>query len=192
MISLEILQQFGTTIVSKLHINGILMKVDFNLLPDHSRIWIYQSNRPLSPEEKVKIHEMAADFIAEWTAHGNELKAGAGIFYDHFLVLSVNERVTGVSGCSIDASVRFIRQLENLLDIELTDRSKIACLEQDTVRLTNLQNIKNQIANQQIMPDTLIFNNLVQTKGALKDQWLVPAGDSWMKKYFNIKTEKEA
>ena len=192
MISEEILQQYGVTIVSKLHINGILMKVDFNLLPDHSRIWIYQSNRPFLPEEKAKINEMATDFIAEWTAHGNELKAGSGIFYDHFLILSVNERVTGVSGCSIDASIRFIRQLESLFGIELTDRSKIAYLEQHSVRFTNLQNIKNQIANQHITPDTLIFNNLVQTKGALKDQWLIPAGDSWMKKYFNIKTEKKA
>jgi hypothetical protein len=41
---------------------GFTMKVDFNLLPDHSRIWIYQSNRPFSPEKK-KIREMAADFI---------------------------------------------------------------------------------------------------------------------------------
>lgn len=168
------------------------MKIDFNLLPDHSRIWIYQSNRPFSPDEKDKIHKMAADFVTEWTAHGNELKAGAGIFYDHFLILSVNERTSCVSGCSIDASVRFIRQLENLFGVALTDRSKIAFMEQKVVRITDLQNLKNEIVNQHITPDTLIFNNLVQTKGALKDQWLVPAGDSWMKKYFNIKTEKEA
>jgi hypothetical protein len=192
MISEAILQQFRAYNVSKLRINGYTMKVDFDLLPDHSRIWIYQSDRTFTLGDKKIIREMTEEFITEWTAHGNALKAGSTVLYDHFLILSVNESVSGVSGCSIDASTRFIRQLENLLQMNLTDRAKIAYMKQDKVRLTDLGNIKNEIANQQITADTLIFNNLVETKGALKNQWLIPAGNSWMEKYFRIKTDKEA
>jgi hypothetical protein len=168
------------------------MKVDFELLPDHSRIWIYQSDRPFSPGDKKIIRELAEEFLTEWTAHGNALKAGFTVLYDYFLILSVNEEVNGASGCSIDASTRFIRQIESLLLVKLTDRSKIACIKQNEVRLVDLRNIKNEIANRQISVDTLIFNNLVETKGALKDQWLIPAGDSWMKRHFKIKTNKDS
>ncbi|MBR9999039.1 MAG: hypothetical protein KFF73_08710 [Cyclobacteriaceae bacterium] len=166
------------------------MKVDFDLLPGYSRIWIYQSDRPFTPQETELVGELSDEFLTEWTAHGHELKAAARILYDHFLILSVNEKINGVSGCSIDASVRFIREIESRLNIVLTDRSKIAFLKHGDVRMTDLRSIKNEIENQSITRDTLIFNNLVQTKGALKDQWLVPAGESWMKKYFNINTGK--
>lgn len=168
------------------------MKVDFNLLPDYARVWIYQAGRPFTPEEKRIIEELSGRFLTEWTAHGNELKAGSSIRHDRFLILAVNEKANGVSGCSIDASVHFIRSLEAQLNISLTDRSKIAWMADQEVKLTDLKNLKDEIANERITKDTLIFNNLVQTKGALKNQWLIPAGDSWMSKYFNIKKEKEA
>ena len=168
------------------------MKVDFNLLPDYARIWIYQADRPFTPEEKKIIGEWSESFLTEWTAHGNALKAGSAIFHDHFLVIAVNEKVNGVSGCSIDASLHFIRSVEAQLDISLTDRSKIAWMADEEVRITDLKSLKDEIAYRRITPDTLIFNNLVQTKGALSNQWLIPAGDSWMSKYFNTKKEKEA
>ncbi len=166
------------------------MKVEFDHLPDNSRIWIYQSDRPFSADEKDLIQQMAENFVTQWTAHGKDLKAGARVFYNQFLVLSVNEKINGASGCSIDASVRFIREIENLFHISLTDRSKIAYLKNEKVTLTEFPRIKKEIENQTITRDTLIFNNLVQTKGALKDQWLIPARDSWMKKYLKISTEK--
>jgi hypothetical protein len=166
------------------------MKVEFDHLPDKSRIWIYQCDRPFSPDEKDLIQQMAENFVTQWTAHGKDLKAGARVFYNQFLILSVNEKINGASGCSIDASVRFIREIENMFHVILTDRSKIAYLKDEKVTLTEFPRIKKEIENQTITGDTLIFNNLVQTKGALKDQWLIPARDSWMKKYLKISTGK--
>ncbi len=162
------------------------MKDHFEELPDYSRIWVYQANRQLSEKEVDEILKEAQRFVVEWTAHGKGLRAGAKIGYRQFLILSVNEDHNGASGCSIDASVRFIRQLEQKYDIRLLDRSGVAYLSPGKkVRLSPLKEIKNQIDKQVITPDTLIFNNLVKTKGELQDQWLMRAIDSWMKKYFN-------
>jgi hypothetical protein len=166
------------------------MKVEFEYLPDNSRIWIYQSDRPFTPDEKNHIQQMGEIFVTQWTAHGKDLKAGATILHNHFLVLSVNEKLNGTSGCSIDASVRFIREIENRFHVILTDRSKIAYMKDGKIKLTAFPRIKKEIENQTITGDTLIFNNLVQTKGALKDQWLIPARDSWMKRYLKTSTEK--
>jgi len=166
------------------------MKVDFDYLPDNSRIWIYQSDKPFAPDQERLIQQMAEDFVTQWTAHGNHLMAGASVFYHQFLVLSVNENDHGASGCSIDASVKFIREIEHKFKVILTDRSKIAYMRNGEIALTEFPKIKKDIENQTITNDTLIFNNLVQTKGALKDQWLIPARDSWMKRYLTTSMEK--
>jgi hypothetical protein len=158
----------------------------FDNLPEYSRIWIYQSDRPLSQNERMRILQDAEKFAIDWTAHGKNLTAGSEILYDRFLILSVNEKVNGASGCSIDASVRFIRYLEEKYGLDLLKRSKVAfCSGDNTVETCDLKDIKMKIERQEITPDTLIFNNLVSTKGELKEQWLIPARNSWMKKYFN-------
>ena len=162
------------------------MTYTFDELPDYSRIWIYQSDRKLTNKEIDLVRAMADNFVVEWVAHGKDLYAGAEIMYNHFLILSVNEKVNGASGCSIDASVRFIKEIENALEIKFLDRSKVAYLEGNEVKLIELAKVKEKIDNKTIKPDTLIFNNLVQLKGALKDQWLVPVKESWMKKYLTI------
>ena len=46
------------------------MLVDFENLPEDSRIWIYQANRKLSGEEVEMINEKAKAFLVNWTAHG--------------------------------------------------------------------------------------------------------------------------
>ena len=52
------------------------MLVDFNTLPDDSRIWIYQANRTLTEDEVSEIETKLSKFIQEWTAHGANLNAG--------------------------------------------------------------------------------------------------------------------
>ena len=106
------------------------------------------------------------------------------IFYDQFLILAVDENINGASGCSIDKSTKFINTIENEFNISLLNRSHIAYLEGHEVRIITLADIKNQIDVQAITKDTLIFNNLVGRKRDLKEDWLIPAKDSWMKKYF--------
>ncbi len=162
------------------------MTYTFDELPDNSRIWIFQSNRKLMNEEIDLIQVMVDKFVVEWSAHGKDLHAGAKIMYNYFLILAVNEKVNDASGCSIDASVRFIKEIEIALNIEFLDRSNVAYLEGDEVKLLERAKVKEKIDNRTISPDTLIFNNLVQLKGALKDQWLIPARESWMKKYLII------
>jgi hypothetical protein len=159
------------------------MRIDFNFLPESARIWIYQSSRKLTPGEAEAIQQMADNFVMEWTAHGSGLNAGSTILHDFFLILAVDEKFKGASGCSIDASVRFIRQLENRFNINFMDRSKIAYFKDEVIELVDMKSIKNEIDTKTITEDTLIFDNLVQTKGELKKQWLVPARESWMKKY---------
>lgn len=87
------------------------MYIPFNQLPTHARIWIYQSDRALTDSEVDALKPVLTQFVTEWTSHGQTLQASAEIFHNRFLVIANDEDVNSPSGCSIDASVRFVKQL---------------------------------------------------------------------------------
>jgi hypothetical protein len=159
------------------------MNKTFDILPHSSRIWIYQSNRKFTNAEEADIYQKAEKFVNSWNAHGNDLMAGATIMHSQFIILSVNEDRNGASGCSIDKSVRFIRELERMYTISLLDRSKFAFLKDEEIYVAAITELKKKIDEGTITKETLIFNNLVEKKGDLADKWIIPAGNSWLKKY---------
>ena len=91
------------------------MYIPFEDLPGESRIWIYQSNRKFSEEEFSEIETDLKAFVEEWAAHGTSLEASFLLKYNRFIILAVNQDVQAATGCSIDSSVRFIKQIEKTL-----------------------------------------------------------------------------
>lgn len=165
------------------------MFVAFDELPGDSRIWIYQGDRNFNDHECREIMEKGEAFVDAWTAHNKTLKASIQIFYHRFLILGVDQSLNEASGCSIDSSVKFFKDLENYLSkqygpITFFDRTRIAFLKHDDIESIHFKNIKDEIAKGTIAADTFTFDNLVNQKRQLDDQWLVPAGDSWLAKYF--------
>src|SRR3546814_19240373 len=70
---------------------------------DNSRVWIFQSNRELSPDEIKWAFPKLQGFISEWQAHGQALAAKVEIRYNRFIVVMVDETNSAASGCSIDS-----------------------------------------------------------------------------------------
>ncbi|WP_083326223.1 hypothetical protein [Hymenobacter coccineus] len=102
------------------------MNVPFADLPATARVWIYQANRPLTEVELAAVGPHLAQFATAWTSHGAALCAAAEFRHSQFLVIGLDEAVAGASGCSIDASVRFVHELENALSISLLDKAYLA------------------------------------------------------------------
>ncbi len=96
------------------------MHVPFEKLPGHSRLWIYQANRPLTADEKEYLTQGLKDLCDQWSAHGVPLRTSFALPFDRFVVLAVDE---GASGCSIDSSVRFLKGLQEKLGIDFFDRT---------------------------------------------------------------------
>jgi hypothetical protein len=124
---------------------------------------------------------MLKDFVDNWQSHGAPVKGYGNIFFGQFIVLMADERATGVSGCSTDSSVRLIKQIEEIFNMNMFDRQLLAFLVKDKVQLLPLAQLQYGIDNQFISPETLYFNNLVQTKEELEQKWIVPVKDSWLK-----------
>lgn len=156
------------------------MNTNNNIAPD-SRVWVYQSNRELTASETETLKKAALNFVAGWTAHEMPLDAGAEIFYNRFLVLMVDEKQAGASGCSIDKSVKFIKEAEANLGITLMDRMNLAYKEGDKVLSCSKAEFEQLMLSGKINDETIVFNNLVGTKAELDTNWEIPLANSWHK-----------
>ena len=160
------------------------MLVPFETLPDHARIWIYQSNRTLSELEYVSISESIAEFLAQWKAHGQDLVAGFQMPYHRFIVIGLDSEQAAASGCSIDAQVHLIQSLEQQYDITLLDRMNVSFKSGEYIAYKPLKDFKKMVKDKSVTALTIVFNNLVNTKIEFDTSWEVPAQDSWHKHMF--------
>ncbi len=160
------------------------MIVEFKDLPETARVWIYQANRTLEEEQIDKLATNATTFCQQWEAHSTPLKSAFKILHSKFLVLAVDEGYNMASGCSIDSSVRFVKQAEQQLGVNFFDRTQVAFLIDENVYTTGLHTIKDEISSGKIAPETLTFNLQAQNVAEFQKKWLVPVQESWMKKYF--------
>lgn len=157
---------------------------EFEALPKTSRVWIYQADRSLTAEEIESMAEHATTFCEQWAAHGASLESSFQILHNRFLVLAVNENVNLPSGCSIDASVNFVRNMEQNFNINFLDRTKVAFVANNEVFVAPLSDLKSSVAAGKITPSTITFNNLVADIGEFEEGWQTEAGNSWLKRYF--------
>lgn len=160
------------------------MYVPFDTLPDESRIWIYQSNRKFSDDEVAEAEKQLHMFLEQWAAHGAPLEASFEIRYNRFIVIAVNQQAQQATGCSIDASVQFIQQLEKHFGVDLLDKMNVTFKLGDHIAHKQLTEFKKMAKEKAVSANTVVFNNLVNTVGEYREYWEVPAAESWHSRFF--------
>ena len=163
------------------------MNVDFKeLLPEdfnnNSRVWIYQSNRLFTLNEAFQIEDMLKSFVSTWQSHGTPVTGYANLFFGQFIVLIADETKSGVSGCSTDSSVRMIKDLEVMFNVNMFDRLLLGFIVKERVQMIPVAQLSYALQNNFIEPSTLYFNNTVLNFEQLKEKWLIPLKDSWLAK----------
>ena len=161
------------------------MLVDFNILPETSRVWIYQANRSFSESELKEITTKLDAFIENWTAHGSDLQSGYEIKYKRFIILGLNQNLNSATGCSIDASVHFIQQLEQDYNVNLLDKMNVSYKQGEYVAYKNLKDFKKMAMQKAVSKNTIVFTNLVTNITEYKENWEVPASESWHNRFLN-------
>ncbi|MFZ9386892.1 MAG: hypothetical protein ACO25B_03335 [Chitinophagaceae bacterium] len=163
------------------------MKLDYKYLLDGnfhagSRVWVYQSSRMFTIGEALVIEDILKQFTDQWLSHGSPVKGAGYLFFGQFVILVADEMATGVSGCSTDSSVRLIKELEKKFGVSLFDRTTLAFVVKDKIQLIPLSQLQYAADNGFINPDTLYFNNLIQTQEELEHKWIIPVRESWLAK----------
>ncbi len=159
------------------------MLVEFDTLPEESRVWIYQANRSFSDDEISELNSKIETFIKAWTAHGKDLQAGYKIVYKRFIVIALNQNLNNTTGCSIDASVHFIQELEKAYNVDLMDKMNVSFKQGEFVAYKPLVDFKKMAKNRSVSKNTIVFNNLVTNIAEFKENWEVPASESWHSRF---------
>ena len=159
------------------------MLVDFNILPEESRVWIYQANRSFTEQEIEEIQSKLDVFIENWTAHGSDLQSGYLVKYKRFIVIGLNQNLHNASGCSIDASVHFIQQLEKDFNVDLMDKMNVSYKQGAYIAYKPLVDFKKMAKDKAVSKNTIVFNNLVTNIAEFKENWEVPASESWHSRF---------
>ena len=155
-------------------------QVPFASLPDDARLWIFGASEPLSADAGVALLQVVDDYLAGWQAHGEPLTCGRDWREGRFLVIGVDQRTAGASGCSIDALFRALQPLERRLGTTLLAggrvfyrdaHGQVQCVDRDTYARRARAGV--------IDVETPVFDTTLTTAGDYRARFERPAASSW-------------
>ena len=155
------------------------MLVDFDILPDNSRIWIYAAEQKLTNDKEDYILNQISAYLQNWEAHKVPLTAGVSILENHFIVVALDQRENEASGCSIDTLQNKIQDIESELSISLLNRLNIFCRIDDAIECIPTSRLTDNVDK-----DTFFYDITIQKKIELYD-WLKPIKYGWCKKFLD-------
>jgi hypothetical protein len=159
---------------------------NFEEMDNSARIWIYQSSEALPFEKIEPLSARLMNFLDDWQAHGNNLKASFTLKYSRFIIVALDEKSYQATGCSIDKLTHLIQALEGEFEISLLDRMQIAFKEEGMVNTLPMTAFRNELESGELSADTIVFNNLIETKAQLDKEWEVAVKDSWHKQMLPV------
>lgn len=156
-----------------------IQSASLSSLPDHSRIWIYTADRVLNAVEQATFRQSLEEFCAGWQSHGSELASAGELFEGCLLVLAVDERSAGASGCSIDKSVRWLKEWGVTHGVDFFNRHLVVYREQEVWRLTGVQQFWAMRKAGIVTEETEVVDTLCKDLGQWKTAGVVPFTRSW-------------
>lgn len=159
------------------------MLVEFEKLPDNSKIWIYQSDRKFYAEEIPEITTKIETFLNQWTSNGNTIDASYQFKYNRFIILVASSSDEVLSIKAIDNSVAFILNLQATYNVELLDKLNVCFKQGEFVQYKDVKTFRKLLKSRSISAKTIVFNNLINTKEELEDNWEIPITDSWHSRF---------
>ena len=164
------------------------MYIPFDQLTPAARLWVYQANRALIPNEIKTVEEAMQLALANWAAHGHPLLASSRVVDGRFLLVAVDEEAGLPSGCSIDSSVHTVQKIGQSLGhdgtaVDFMDRSVTYLTASNTIESLSMSGLKAAFADGTLTAETTVFNTLVKTKAEYLTAWHVPAAQTWLKRY---------
>lgn len=107
------------------------------------------------------------------------MEASIEVFHHLFLVVAADESKALASGCGIDTSVRFVKDLGKSIGVDFFDRRMVAFGELGAIQLSPMNEFWAMRKSGMVQSDTPVFDNLVKTVAQFGMNWHVPFQESW-------------
>jgi hypothetical protein len=148
-----------------------------------NKVWTFTSGRELTENELAELTQRGQDFVAQWTAHNQQLSAEFSVFEKRIIIIRVNESQHEASGCSVDKLNRFMREMEKQYGTTFLDRLLVAYRTKNSELLVQpLSVIKAMLAAGELTAETTVINTAVTSESELKN-WEQPLKNTWLGKY---------
>jgi len=157
------------------------MNEEYKKFPDNSKVWIYQSSKPLDEDEINFLKVRIDDFVSNWESHGSLLKADFDVLNNLFVAFFVDEQNDRMCGSAQDRMVRLMKDLEQELEVEFLNRMNLAYLKNNVATVFKMNDLGAFYENGELTDNTIVFNNTITTKKEFDSVWKTPLKDSWHK-----------
>jgi hypothetical protein len=137
----------------------------------NSSVWIYTANKVLDSNQISLINKRLNEFIPKWAAHGSKLYGAHQVVENRFVILCVDGEQMAASGCSIDSSVKVIKEIGQEIGIDFFNRMNMIVNDNGTLKTAHISELNNFL-------DCKVYNPMISTLNELNDNWLIPVESS--------------
>ena len=136
-------------------------------LPDESNLWIYGFESNLTSREQEILNNRLSTFLSQWETHGRPVLGAFEIVEQRFVVLA-GFSPGGISGCSVDSSVRVFKELREQ-SLDGLDRSRIYFRTRDgSIEGVHFTAFQERVEKGEIGSDTPVFDINLTSLGQLR------------------------
>ncbi len=149
--------------------------------PGSARIWIFGANRELEAAETGKLLDSVDGFLRKWSAHGVPLRATRSWRHGRFLIVAVDLERAPPSGCSIDALVHVLRDLEGRLGARFLGNEAVWYRDAGgAIRRASRPEFRELARRGGVTPSSVVFDNSITALSELREGlWEGPASERW-------------
>ena len=160
--------------------------MSFEHLSNNARVWVYVFKTELNPEQESIVKSKFDQFVSAWQCHGSELTGAYELIENKVLVLAVEE-ANSVSGCSIDSSVRVLKQLKEEHGIDALDQTLIHYRRGDDLETVNRSIFDTLCKAGDISDETKVIDPLLTSMADLRSGKLEKDfSQSWHARAFKL------
>lgn len=161
-------------------IQTITLGNDLNALADNSKAWVYTSNEEFSESDVDTISELGEVFLSQWDSHGKLVKGAIQIIENRFIAIFADAQDDNMCGRAQDASVRLIKELEQVIGKQLMNRMLVAYDTTNGIKVDDLNALRSKIKQGEVSEDANFYNGLITSKNEFLAIWKTPIKGSWI------------
>lgn len=156
--------------------------VTFDKIPDDARVWVFAAAHPLDEIDEPRLLAAVDGYLMTWKAHGAALTCAREFRDEHFLVVGVDERATGASGCSVDGLYRVLQKIEDGIGTSMVGSANVYFRDAGglVLQCTRAQ-FELMSRMREVSGETRVFDTTVTTAGEFRSRFECAAKESWHK-----------
>jgi hypothetical protein len=159
---------------------NITLGNDLSSLADNTKAWVYTSEKEFTEADIDTITELSNVFLSQWDSHGKLVKGTIQIIKNRFIAVFADSEGDDMCGRAQDASVRLIKELQQVIGKQLMNRMLIAFDITEGIDVLSMNDLRTKIKQGEVSENTTFYNGLITSKIEFLTNWKTPIKGSWI------------